>query len=299
MVYRQGSDRTLHFGVTMQKLPDVEQTRVATEVGKLLREWRGTRGKSQFDLSLDTGLSQRHISFIESGRSSPSRHAVARIARSLDIPLRDRNRLLVAAGFAPLYAEEPWDAAQMRGVRRALERMLRQHEPFPAIVMDRHWNVLLANESAPRFFNHFVDMAARPKPRNLLHLLFDPQGMRPFIANWSEVAAGLVERVAREAVGRVIDETTKCLLAELAAYGGVDSDREGREAQSAMPVIPVSFVKGELRLSYFSMVSTVGTPQTVAAQELRIESMFPADDATEIAHRELMKSLDNCPAVAV
>jgi transcriptional regulator with XRE-family HTH domain len=273
----------------MPNLDRIDQTRAVTALGSLLRQWRGTRGKSQLDLSLDTGLSQRHISFIESGRTSPSRQTVTRIARSLDIPLRDRNALLVAAGFAPLYADGAWDADQMRGVKNALERMLHQHEPFPAIVMDRHWNVLLANEAAPRFFNGFIDLAARPKPRNLLHLLFDPHGMRPFVANWSEVAAGLVERVSREAVGRVLDETTQHLLAGLAAYPDVENVLDASGTNGAMPVIPITFIKEGQRLSYFSMVSTVGTPQTVAAQELRIESMFPADDATETAHRELMK----------
>jgi transcriptional regulator with XRE-family HTH domain len=266
----------------------IHRAHAATALGKLLRQWRGTRGKSQLDVSLDSGLSQRHISFIESGRTSPSRQAVMRIARCLDIPLRDRNLLLVAAGFAPLYVEGAWDAEQMRSVKQALERMLRQHEPFPAIVMDRHWNVLLANDSAPRFFNTFINLAARPRPRNLLHLLFDPHGMRPFIANWGEVSGSLLERVAREAVGRVLDEATKQLLAELARYPDVETDRDPLDAQGPLPVVPVTFIKNGQRLSYFSMISTVGTPQTVAAQELRIESMFPADDATESAHRELM-----------
>jgi transcriptional regulator with XRE-family HTH domain len=279
----------------MQKATPVDPIRSATALGKLLRQWRGTRGKSQFDLSLDTGLSQRHLSFIESGRSAPSRQVVTRIAQSLDIPLRDRNVLLAAAGFAPLYADGAWDSAQMHCVNQALERMLRQHEPFPAIVMDRHWNVLLANDSAPRFFNCFINMAARPKPRNLLHLLFDPHGMRPYIANWSEVAGGLVERIGREAVGRVLDEATKRLLSELAGYPGVDTEWKSLGAVSGLPVIPITFVKDGQRLSYFSMVSTVGTPLTVAAQELRIESMFPADDVTESAHRRLMDGLVTAP----
>ena len=156
-------------------------------VGDLLRQWRAVRGRSQLELAMDMGVSQRHISFIESGRSSPSRALLLGLSNALDIPLRDRNALLLAAGYAPMYAEPAWDAAEMRVVHRALERMLKQHEPYPALVMDRHWNVLMTNEAAPRFFGQFVDLAKYPKPRNLLRLMFDPQGLRPFVANWDAV----------------------------------------------------------------------------------------------------------------
>src|SRR3984893_2253435 len=175
----------------------------ASELGALLRHWRDIRGRSQFDLSLDTGVSQRHISFIETGRSVPGRQTLLEIARALDIPLRDRNTLLLAAGYAPIYAEGAWNAPEMRSVTKALERMLRQHEPFPALVMDRYWNVLMTNDAAPRFFGCFIDMAARKAPRNMLHLLFDPNGMRPFIANWEDVAKSLFQRVKSEATGGV------------------------------------------------------------------------------------------------
>ena len=166
--------------------------------------------------------------------------------------------------------------------------MLRQHEPFPAMVMDRYWNVLLTNEAAPRFFGSFIDLAARPQPRNLLHLMFDPAAMRPFIANWDDVAAGLLERVRREAVGRVADEKTRELLAALLAYPGAKVGGRVAKAKDSMPVLPIGFVKGDRVLNYFSMVTTVGTPQTIAAQELRVECMFPADDATERHHCALM-----------
>ena len=264
------------------------------ELGVLLRYWRDMRGRSQLDLSLDTGVSQRHISFIESGRSVPSRQTLMDIAQALDIPLRDRNAVLLAAGYAPIYSEGAWDAVEMQSVTSALGRILRQHEPFPAVVMDRYWDVLMTNESAPRFFNCFIDMAARKRPRNMLHLMFDPDGMRPFVANWEDVAKGLIQRVYRESVGRVIDDKTKELLATLLAYPGVKTDWKNPKALSAapvtptMPVIPLSFVKENQVLNYFSMVTTVGTPQTIAAQELRIECMFPADDATEALHMAMV-----------
>ncbi|MDE1179134.1 helix-turn-helix transcriptional regulator [Paraburkholderia sp.] len=262
----------------------------------MLRHWRDVRGRSQFDLSLDAGVSQRHISFIESGRSAPGRQTLMDLAQALDIPFRERNTLLLAAGYAPLYPDGAWDAQAIPGVTRALGRMLRQHEPFPAVVMDRYWNVLMANDAAPRLFNRFIDMSARKGPRNMLHLMFDPDGMRPFIANWDTLAKSLIQRVYRESIGRVIDDKTRELLDTLLAYpdvepawksldtGDVTAESATPMAPSAMPVIPMTFVKDGAALNYFSMVTTVGTPQTVVAQELRIESMFPADDVTERRH---------------
>lgn len=266
----------------------------AGELGDLLRHWRNLRGKSQFDSSLDTGGSQRHISFVESGRSVPSRQILAEIAQALDIPLRDRNMLLLAAGYAPIYSEGAWNAPEMKSITHVLERMLHQHEPFPAVVMDRYWNVLTANESTPRFFNSFTEMAVRKNPRNILHLMFDPERMRPFIANWESVAKSLFERVYRESVGRVVDEKTKELVAALQAYPGVKAEWKSPKAlgaASSLPMIPIGFIKSGKVLNYFSMITTVGTPQTVAAQELRIECMYPADEETGVRHVKLIKSL--------
>jgi transcriptional regulator with XRE-family HTH domain len=283
---REAIEPRCAIGVKMSPMDssNLKTKRPAHELGVLLRHWRDLRGKSQFDLSFDAGVSQRQISFIETGRSAPNRQTLLDIAQALDIPLRDRNTLLLAAGYAPIYAEGAWNAPEMQSVTKALERMLRQHEPFPALVMDRYWNVLMTNDAAPRFFGCFIDMAARKAPRNMLHLLFDPNGMRPFIANWEDVAKSLFQRVYRESVGRVIDEKTKALLAELMAYPDVKTGWTTPIALSAMPVIPIGFVKGDNILSYFSMVTTVGTPQAIAAQELRIECMFPADEATETNH---------------
>jgi transcriptional regulator with XRE-family HTH domain len=281
------------------------------QLGNLLRHWRTVRGRNQLDLSFDTGISQRHISFIESGRSTPSRQTLLEIAQVLDVPLRERNALLLSAGFAPVYSEAAWNSAQMQGVTKALDRILHQHEPFPALVMDRYWNVLMTNDSAPRFFNCFIDMSQRKGPRNMLHLIFDPNGMRPFVEHWDQVASSLIHRVRTEAAGRVIDQKSKELLAALLAYPEVSigrnpgaalghdktrqSHRErGNEANSptgnapTLPMIPISFRKSERVLNYFSLVTTVGTPQTVAAQELRIESMFPADEETEEEHLRLL-----------
>jgi len=266
----------------MDKLPK------KTELGNLLKQWRRVRGRSQLDISVDTGISQRQISFIESGRSVPSRLTLAGIAQALQIPLRERNALLLAAGYAPLYSDAPWNSDEMRSVTKALQRMIAQHEPYPAIVMDRYWNILLTNDAAPRFFNCFIDMSERPSPRNMLHLMFDPTGMRPFIANWEALAKTLIQRVHREAVGHVADEKTKDLVTDLLAYPDVRSGWRAPETLNTLPMIPMSFVKNGAMMNYFSLVTTVGTPQTIAAQELRVECMYPADDDTEVFHAKLL-----------
>lgn len=261
------------------------------ELGQLLRYWRDVRGVSQLDLSFDAGISQRQISFIESGRSVPGRDTLLTLAQTLDVPLRERNALLLAAGYAPMYSEAPWDAHEMHGVIRALERVVRQHDPFPAIVMDRHWNVLMTNDAAPRFFGCFIDMGAREGPRNLLRLMFDPHGMRPFLADWDSVSRSLLQRVYRESIGRVIDDETQRLLDDLLAFPDAPRDWKTPPAPAAapaLPVIPIGFVHEGVVLRYFSLITTVGTPQSAAAQELRMECMFPADDATEARHRQLL-----------
>jgi transcriptional regulator with XRE-family HTH domain len=252
-----------------------------SELGDLLRHWRGRRRWSQLELSAETGISQRHISFIESGRSVVGRQTLLSLARALDVPLREQNSLLLAAGYAPIHPDADLDAPSMRSISDALQRMLRQQEPFPAIVLDRYWDVLMTNEAAPRFFSHFVDLSRRPRPRNLLQLVFDPAGLRPFIGNWEEVATSLVERLHRESVGRVADERTKRLLATLMAYPGVQPRWEAPSSAPDAPAIPLTFERSGDRLSFFSLVTTVGTPRTVAAQELRLECMFPADEDTE------------------
>lgn len=277
------------------------KTAPPNDLGVLLRHWRDLRGTSQLDLSFRAGVSQRHISFIESGRSVPSRQMLMDIAQTLDIPLRERNTLLLAAGYAPIYADGAWNAQEMQSVTKALARMLRQHEPFPALVMDRYWNVLMTNDAAPRFFNCFIDMAAREGPRNMLHLVFDPHGMRPFVADWPSVADSLIQRVYRESVGRVIDERTRELLDALRAYPDAQTGFESGHplatdaSAAAMPVIPIGFVKDGRVLKYFSMVASVGTPQTIAAQELRLECMFPADDETEALHLEMLDAAARGP----
>ena len=260
-----------------------------TALGGLLRDWRRFRGLSQFDLAFKAGFSQRHLSFIETGRSVPSRMTLIDLAEALAVPLRERNSLLLAAGYAPVYDEGDLTLPNMRSVASALKRVLRQQEPFPAFVLDRYWNILMTNGAAPRFFGSFIDLEAHPKPRNLLRMMFDPAGMQPFIHDWDSVAKSLIGRVHREATGRVIDRRASQLLDTLSAFPGVNPAWRHPAPSGGGPVTPVGFmVRGDV-LNYFSLVSTLGTPHSILAEEVRVECMFPADQATESRHRALMK----------
>jgi transcriptional regulator with XRE-family HTH domain len=250
-------------------------------VGQLLRHWRATRRLSQMALALKASTTARHLSFIESGRSQPSPEMVLRLARALDVPIRERNQLLLAAGYAPLYRESGLEGAQAAQVRAALERMLAAHEPFPAVVMDRHWNVLTANAAADAFFAWLLGERDLGGPANVIRLMFDPDGLRPFVANWEATAEALIQRVHREAVGGVPDPQTLALLAQALAYPGVPSQWLSPDFRTPLlPIVPVQFDKDGLALSYFSTVTTLGTPQDAMLQEIRLESFFPADETT-------------------
>lgn len=210
------------------------------------------------------------------------------LSNVLDVPLRERNAMLLAAGFAPVYAESQLDAPELRAVQTALLAILRQQEPFPAVVMNRHWDLVQVNEAARRFFSFLLGDRAAAQPANVVRLMFDPNGLRPWVGNWDIVAETLLQRVHREAVGGVPDATTDDLLTEVLAYPGVPKHlRRLNLAAPSVPVIPICFRKGDHVFNYFSAVTTLGTPQDVTLQELRIESFFPADASTEERARAL------------
>ena len=236
--------------------------------GDLLRWWRAVRSMSQLDLAVTAATTPRHLSFLETGRSQPSRDMVLRLATALDVPLRDRNGLLLAAGFAPRYSAHPLDDPALDRVQMAVQRMLAQHDPLPAVLMDRSWNLLDANDGARRLF---AAIGAPEDERNVLRLFLQPGPVKDAVANWSELAPALVERARREAVGGVLDAGTADLVREL---GNLDAPR------STGPVIDVELDVDGRRLRFFSVVSTIGTPADVTAQELRVETFFPADEAT-------------------
>ena len=262
-------------------------------MGELLRRWRGVRGLSQLGLALEASTTPRHVSFVESGRSQPSRAMVLRLARVLDVPIRERNQLLLAAGYAPLYGEAGLDGDQAAQVRAALERMLAAHEPFPAVTMDRHWNVTGGNGAASRFFGWLLGpREATTGPANVVRMMFDSRALRPMVSNWEAVAASLIGRVHREVVGGMPDADAAALVDEVLAYADVPGDlRRPRPDLAALPVIPIGFEKDGKRFRYFSTVTTLGTPQDVTAQELRIECFFPVDAETERNAAELARML--------
>lgn len=249
-------------------------TAAAPSFGDLLRGWRRRRGLSQLALSLRADVSSRHISFVESGRSRPSREMVLLLCRSLQVPLRESNDLLFAAGFAPVYRDSRLDGPLLTAANAAIDLILRNHEPHPAVVMDRHWNLLRTNTAAQRLFTRLLGERAAAGPANVVRLVFAEDGLKPWLANWAQVAATVLERVHREAVGGVLDAATEALLAEvrpLAAGLKVTAD-----AADGWPLVPLRFRKGDLAVDYFSMVTTLGTPRDIALQELRIECFFPA-----------------------
>jgi hypothetical protein len=220
------------------------------------------------------------VSFVETGRSQPSRQMVVRLARALDIPLRERNGLLLAAGYAPLYAAGALDAPELERVQAALTSMLAQHEPFPAVVMDRAWNVLQANGGAERLFGGLCAPDPLPAPANVLELMIEPGPVREAVLNWDAVVSGLLERSRREAVGGVLDAASSARIERLRSRPDVAAVLSDA---ATVPVIDVCFAFETHELSFFSVVSTIGTPTDVTAQELRVEAFFPSDEATRSA----------------
>jgi transcriptional regulator with XRE-family HTH domain len=263
-------------------------SRRSSPFGSLLQHWRQVRRTSQLALAIEAEVSPRHICFLETGRARPSRDMVLLLASTLDIPLRERNLLLLAAGYAPAYRETQLDSPELGAVRGALQAILRQQEPYPAVVMNRSWDILTSNDAASRFFGFLLDPATASGPANVIRMMFDPEGLRPFVVNWESVAEALITRIHREAVGGAPDPATVQLLEEVLAFPGVPRRWQRPDPETPlMPVIPVSFRKGTKTFAYFSTVTTLGTAQDVTLQELRIECFFPMDAETERNAEEL------------
>lgn len=257
----------------------------------LLKTWRQKRRLSQFDLALTSGVSQRHISFLESGRARPSREMILKISETLEVPLRERNVWLVAAGFAPEFKARPLDDPQMSQVMSAVRMMLTNHEPFPAVAVDRAWNIRLANPPFERLTAMLgVDIwkSIGGAQRNLMRLLFHPNGIRSFVTNWTAIAPLLWCRAQREAEASA-GEDMRQILAELCPYQ--DKSFLGTAEDAALlPVLPLRMARNGVQISLFAVIATFGTAQDVTADELRIESLFPADEATEQLFRAAASS---------
>jgi len=262
----------------------------ASAVGGLIRQWRERRRLSQLTLALDAEISARHLSFLETGRANPSRDMVLLLARVLEVPPRGRNELLLAAGYAPVYHERGLDAPEMAQVRRALQFTLRQQEPYPALVVDGRWNILMSNEGATRLMGLFLDPAeaATLGPPNALRLFYHPRGMRPFIVNWQATAGALIQWLHRDTL-RGRPETAR-LLDELLSYPDVPKAWRTLDLDApAAPFLAVELAKDDLHLTFFSTLTSLGVPYDITLDELRVECFFPADEGSEALMRRLAR----------
>jgi transcriptional regulator with XRE-family HTH domain len=245
-----------------------------------LRRWRRQRGLSQLDLAGRSEISQRHLSFMELGRASPSRDMVMRLAAALDVPLRQHNALLIAAGFAPVWRQTDLAAPELSEASHAIDYMLAQQEPFPAVAVDRHWNLLRANSGAVRLVEFLVGPLAPGTPINLADALVAPDVLRPHLLNWADVVRYFVRSVEADAAADGTPETA-ALRQRLLAYEGVRTAVNAAPTELAVtPVLAMHFRKGNTSLRLFTTIATLGTPQDITLQELRIECFFPMDEAT-------------------
>jgi transcriptional regulator with XRE-family HTH domain len=249
----------------------------APRVGELLRTWRQRRKISQFELSLDSAVSSRHLSFIETGRSRPSREMVLHLAERLEVPLREQNTLLLAAGYAPIYGERSLADGEMAVAREALDRFLVAHMPYPALVQDRYSNIVAANDAIDLMLEGVAPWLIEP-PTNGLRITLHPEGMAPTIVNLPEWSAHLMHRLARRAA-ITGDPELELLYAELAGYPGVRTDSPAHDLAAEI-VLPVVVRRGGEDLSFICTQTTFGTAVDVTLAELSIEAFYPADDAT-------------------
>ncbi|NEZ61287.1 XRE family transcriptional regulator [Leptolyngbyaceae cyanobacterium CCMR0082] len=266
----------------------------------LLKSWRKQRGFSQLALALASDVSQRHLSFLESGRSQPSREMILRLGTVLEIPFRDQNTLLTAAGFAPVFVESDLSAPELAPIRQALDFMLCQQEPYPAIVMDRYWNQLESNQSAQRLLTYLIkpeqlmNCCSASGQINLMKAMLRPDVLRPIVTNWEAVAAVSIRRIHREAVAAGENSLSERLFQEMLKFPDIKTLWQSNDYESwQVPLLTVKFEKEGTTLAFFSTLATLGTPYDITLQELRIECLFPADEITAEKMHGLAKEQAN------
>lgn len=271
---------------------------VTSTFGELLKLWRKKAGLSQLDLALDADVSQRHLSFLESGRSQPTQSMVIRLAMILELPLRTQNIMLSAAGFSPVYTEHNLDAPEMAPIRQALSFILKQQEPYPAFVLNRYWQLMESNSAAAKMMAWFVDSPAQLLPLmvdgqlNMMKMVLHPEGLRENIENYDMVAEVLLQRLHREAKLEGEGSFSMELYQELASFNKDIQPVDLLSSAGHTPVLSTVFIKDGQRLNLFSTITTLGTPSDITLQELRIESLFPADESTDQLLKDIMAQIE-------
>jgi transcriptional regulator with XRE-family HTH domain len=260
----------------------MEAAQAYPRFGVLLREWRHRRRLSQMELSLDCEISTRHLSFVETGRSKPSRETVVRLAETLEVPLRERNALLLAAGYAPVYPRRPLDSEEMAPAREAIDRFLSAHEPYPALVVDRSHDIIAANRALAKLTAGCAPHLLEP-PANAIRIALHPQGMAPRTLNLPEWSAHLLARLRREAA-ITADPKLESLRAEVERYPGVETDEHATADRiGADLLVPLRLRDGDGELAFISTIATFGTAVDITLAELAIEAFYPADAHTAMS----------------
>jgi transcriptional regulator with XRE-family HTH domain len=253
----------------------------APGIGPILRDWRQRRRLSQMDLALEAGISTRHLSFVETGRSKPSAEMVLHLAEQLEVPLRDRNALLLAAGYAPRYGARSLDDPEMAHIRDALGRVLDGHEPFPALAVDRYWNLVASNAALGVLLEGVADELLLP-PANSLRIALHPDGMRSRVLNFPAWRADLLHRLER-AVAGTADPQLLELQREILSYPGPPAPEQEAPGREVMFGLKLAAPGDGRELSFFSTITTFGTPLDITVSEIAIEAFFPADEETAAA----------------
>jgi transcriptional regulator with XRE-family HTH domain len=257
-------------------------------VGELIRGWRQHRRLSQLDLALEAEISPKHLSFVETGRSQPSREMILRLAEHLQVPLRARNVLLNAAGYAPMFVERRLDDPALAAARAAVDLVLKGHEPYPALAVDQHWTLVASNRVVPMLMQG-IDEALLQPPVNVLRLTLHPDGLAPRIANLAEWRRHLLDRLRRQ-IDATADRSLEELLAELRQYPAPRDDVSSTLQDYAGVVVPFELRTPGGVLAFFSTTTVFGTPVDITLSELALESFFPANEATASALRDLPTS---------
>ena len=251
----------------------------------LLKYWRNSKGLSQLDLGLAADVSARHISFLETGRAKPSRDMVLTLAATLEVPMREQNTMLSAAGFPPAFEESPLGTGEGSPIDRVINRMLAKHEPYPMVVMDSGYDLINSNQSAQRIIQRFIaNPAAITQPLNLYEMLFHPDLARPYVKDWESLGRQLLSRINRESILRPYNNRLSLLLDKLLSFEGVPTEwRVPDFTESSQPFLTLKLQNDDFELNFLTIITTFSAPQNITAEEVLIETLFPVDDATELA----------------